>query len=144
MKSFDSELQYLNELYQRLEHEMTRVKVGEGQDDTDQLIGVILENRELFSRIDQMNGRVAQLVKEWEEFNSHLDPATRERTRAIAKSVAMRGDRLNRILGERSTKVESKRMRVASKLAELRKGSRFLQSVKPLKANYPKFIDSLG
>jgi hypothetical protein len=144
MKLFDSELQYLSELYQRLEQQLARTGTGAPREDGDSLIRVLGENRELFSRIDQMNGRVQQMVGEWEKFRDHLDPQYRTQTQKLAAAVAQQGANLNRLLGERASRVEQIRFRLASELGELGRGSRYLQSVKPLKTNYPKFIDSLG
>ncbi len=144
MKLFDSELQYLSELYQRLEDELTRVGPCAATESTDPTIRVILQNRELFARIDQMNGRAQQMVGEWVKFREHLDPQCRVQTQRLAATVAKQGAGLARMLAERASRVDAVRAKLAVELSELGKGSRFLQSVKPLKTNYPKFIDSLG
>jgi len=142
MKLFDSEFHHLSELYERLEREVAKTAVDESREGTDRLIGAILENRELFSRIGQMSARIHQLVGEWQDFRERLDPADRERTRKMAAALAGRASNLNRSLADRCALVEKKRGRLASELCELGRGSRYLQTVKPIKANYPKFIDS--
>jgi hypothetical protein len=143
MKLFDSELHHLSELYERLEHEMARAGTVESNDSTDALIGIILENRELFCRIDQMNTRVYQLIGEWQDFRERLAPDDRERTQQLAATLARRANNLGTLLAQRCALVEKKRARLASELSVLSRGSKYLQSVKPIKVNYPKFIDSV-
>jgi hypothetical protein len=45
---------------------------------------------------------------------------------------------------QRLTEIDAFRAKLAGELEKLERGSRYLDCVKPLKANYPKFIDSRG
>ncbi len=102
----------------------------------------VLAERECLSKIEQMNGRVLQLSAEWEKYGPLEDPANRERARhfiAAAKAVALR---LKRICDAHAEKVTSVRARILNDLTNIGKGSRLLHSLRPVKTNYPKFIDS--
>jgi len=142
MKLFVSELQYVSELYNRLCAELS-LQDGNGVDAA-ALNAAVLRNRELLSRVEQMNGRLAQLAKDWDAFRGHLDPQSRESIRALASSVGKQGEQLALLIERRTRDLEGGRRNVEKALKEIRQGVRYLASVRPTKTNYPKFIDSLG
>jgi hypothetical protein len=144
MKLFDSELQYLLELYTRLDAELTTLDESVKSNGPSAAVESVLRNRDLFSRIEQMNSRLLQLAKEWEKFGPHLDPETRRRTLQLAEKARKQAMSLARA-GERKMKeISTIRADLESKLKQISSGTRFLESIKPVKSNYPKFVDSQG
>ena len=144
MRSFISELHHLSELYQNLKREFTGLAGKAKSGNVTAVIDETLRNRELLGRIEQMNMRVAQLAQEWELVGNQIDASTRRAIVAFAASVRNQGTQLsllcNGLLGE----LEARRGNLERQLADVRRGSRYLQSVKPVKNNYPKFVDSVG
>jgi endonuclease III len=144
MKLFDSELQYLSELYRRLHSELSTQSGKSISEDATALVEAILSNRELLSRVDQMNVRLYQLVKDWEAFREHMGPEARTSIKSLAGSVQRQATELSQLVETRSRELGQARTRLEEALGELQKGTRYLASVKPIQANYPKFIDSHG
>lgn len=144
MKLFMSELQYVSELYNRLCTEISLQGENGGAANTAALAAVVLRNRELFSRVERMNGRLAQLAKDWDAFRGHLDPQARESIKSLASSVRKQGAQLVLLLQRRTRELEDGRRNLEKALKEIRQGVRYLACVKPTKTNYPKFVDSLG
>jgi len=144
MKLFDSELQYLSELYARLSAELENLGRSDKAGVPSIAVDSILRNRDLFSRIEQMNSRLLALAREWEKFGPHLDPETRKQTRQLADKVRNQALSLARAGEQRITEIETIRAKLEWELKEIAKGAQFLESVKPVKTNYPKFIDSQG
>jgi prefoldin subunit 5 len=144
MKLFDSELQYLSELYSRLAAELSRLNCAAGKASSAALAESILKNRELFSRIEKMNSRVAQLSREWEKLRQHMDPASQKRTREIAETVAKQSVEVSRSVDRHAQALAERKVEIEKQLEELQQGARYLASVKPAAVNYPKFIDSVG
>jgi HAMP domain-containing protein len=142
MKVFTSELQYLSELYQRLSSEL---KAAAGNHaDSGRIAGTVLDNRELVSRIEQLNARVAQLADEWETVRGRVDAPVRAEVEALAAAVRKQATELSQVCAESARRLEKGLQAIARELGDLRRGSRYLESVKPAKTNYPKFVDSVG
>jgi len=139
-----SELQYVSELYNRLCTELSSQGENGAAADVATLTAAVLRNRELLSRVERMNGRLAQLAKDWDAFRGHLDPRSRESIKSLASSVRNQGAQLVLLLERRSRDLEDGRRNVEKALKGIRQGVRYLACVKPTKTNYPKFIDSLG
>lgn len=135
MKPFESELQCLSELYDRLDVEFASPGAA---------VDSILRNRELFSQIQLMNSRLLMLAEEWRSQSPGLEAGERERTQKLAQKLLQKALRLAHLGAGRAAEIESHRAKLGKELGEIAKGNKFLESVKPLKTNYPKFIDSRG
>jgi hypothetical protein len=144
MKLFESELQYLSELYQKLGTELARIAGDAAPGNAPASAEFLHKNRDLIARIEQMNVRVAQLAGEWETFHSRIDPQSRERTVRLAVEVRNRARLLGGACEENRRLLERRRSDLEGNLQELRRGASYLESIKPVKANYPKFVDSVG
>ncbi len=136
----ESELQGLSELYSRLSAELSPVTEG----DSTAAVEATLRNKELFERIERMNTRLVQLVQEWKAISPSLDPDSRQRARSLARRALEEAIRLSRLCEERLAMIESYREKIGLQLGEINRGFNFLSSIKPLKGNFPKFIDSQG
>jgi hypothetical protein len=145
MKSFLSELQYLSELYGRLQTELSALPLDAGAGSKTAILSeTVLQNRELLARIDQMDARLLQLSQEWQSFRERLDPDSRSEVMKLAESVHSQAMQLSEICGRRIQHLESGRSEIRKAMEGVQSGSRYLASIKPAKTNYPKFVDSLG
>lgn len=144
MKLFASELQYLSELYLKLSEEFSALNRVAPKSKATALAESIIRNRDLLFRIEQMNQRLSQLAEEWERFRARMDPASRAEVQSLAQAVFAQAVKLKALCSERIQELESGRRRLEDDLGEVKKGTRYLQSAKPPKTNYPKFVDSLG
>lgn len=144
MKLFVSELQYLCELYQRFKTEILDSGNRIQKEGASALADSILKNGELLARIEQMTARTAQLAQEWEKFRVILDPRSKAEIQALAASVKIQAAQLEQLCNGLTRQLEAARSSLKQELAEIRKGTRYLNSVKPPSTNYPKFVDSVG
>ncbi len=144
MKIFISELQYLSELYQRFKTEILASFGTNESRDAAVFAERILKNRDLLGRIEQMTGRTAQLVQEWEKLRLILDPRSKSEIQALAVSVRSQAAQLEQLCKGLARQLESNRSDLERELMQLQKGTRYLHSVRPSTTNYPKFIDSVG
>jgi chromosome segregation ATPase len=142
MKIFISELTYLTELYDRLDHEYLHLNAGVEPGKALSQHSIALPNAELLSRIEQMNGRLQQLAEEWEKFRDQIDPAARETIRSLAASARSTAGLLAERCRLRSEDLETGREHLQKEMESLQKGARYLQTMTYFKGNYPKFIDS--
>ncbi len=141
---FDSELQNLSALYSHLSQELSGQAKDNKPASPSAIAHRILRNKDLFDRLERMNSRLAELAAEWEKLNPHLDDAARRKTRHLAAKVREQAVNLRALSESRSKEIESLRSRLESELAAISRGTKYLESVKPLKNNFPKFIDSCG
>jgi hypothetical protein len=144
MKIFISELQYVSELYDRLRCELSPGADQAHDTDCTTLTRAVLRNRELWSRVEQMDARLAQLSKDWQYLRQHLSPQSMTSIRALAAAVRNKAAELSLLMDKRTKELAEGRRKLEKALNEVHKGGRYLASVKPVKANYPKFVDSLG
>jgi hypothetical protein len=144
MKLFFSELEYLRELYGRLEGEITAAQQHASELDAAELAEAVLKNRDLLRRIDQMNSRVLQLVEEWQTFKLSIREEQRTEIQNLAQSVSRKGWELHASCTRALTSLSARVRKLQEELSEVGRGNRFLDSVKPVRGNYPKFVDSVG
>jgi hypothetical protein len=144
MKVFTSELQYISELYQRLSHELAAVSAGGSRADSARIAGAMLDNRDLVARIERLNARVAQLADEWTTVSGRMDVPVRAEVEALAATVRKQASELTQLCADSARRLETGLEAIARELGDLRRGSRYLESVRPPKTNYPKFVDSVG
>lgn len=102
----------------------------------------VLLNREYLNRIEQMNARVLQLSSDWQKDGAFLDPGIRDQAEYFIAAARAQALRLKEICDVHAQKLQRARARVLKEMAEIGKGTRLLKSLKPVKTNYPKFIDS--
>jgi hypothetical protein len=144
MKLFDSELQYLSELYTRMGTELAKLNGMADGAGVGTLAETIHRNSEIFTRIDQMNTRVFQLAQEWEKLRPHMDGASRAKTQALAGKVRKQAEEISAAIDLHAKALQKRKDEIGRDLAQIQQGSRYLASVNPTAVNYPKFIDSVG
>ncbi len=144
MKLFFSELAYLNELYSRLESEISAAAHTDTAERVGLLAEVVLRNRDLLERIEQMNSRIQQMTEEWHKFDHCIDDPVREEIRALAHGVADQGRKLAAASGLAVMALADRVNSIRREITALENGTRYLDSVRPPRTNYPKFLDSHG
>jgi len=143
MNTITADFQDVFSLYLRLGEDLTRILDVDDSKGSQALVESILENRECLARIEQMNARVLQLSESWEKCRIDLDPESQNKIRDLAQASRNQALRLKELCARHAQKIQETRDLLGGKLEELGKGARYLQSVKPVKNNYPKFVDSI-
>ena len=143
MKNIITEFQDVFALYLKLGEELADALNVDDSKDPHALIQSVLRNRDCLDRIVQMNSRVMRLSDSWRKCRNHLDSDSRKKTQDLAEAARTQAARLQELCGAQTQKLQTARDRLGEQLVEIGKGARHLKSIKPIKHNYPKFIDSL-
>ncbi len=138
-----SELQCIDELYQALHHEFPRRPVTTDADDA-ALVETVLRNENLLSRVGLLNERVARAAGAWKDFRERADAPTRAQVESLIRAVRAHAEDLQRACAQYGRRLESRLDRLGRERRRLQTGLRYLDSVKPARTNYPKFVDSVG
>lgn len=142
MHQFLSDLRYLAELYARFGAEFLDLNASSMENSTASLSVAVIQNQELISRIEQMDSRLYLLAEEWEKIRNRLSPPIREEIIALAASVSNTAISLACRCRQKIQELEQGLGRLRMEMESLQQGSRYLQTMRPVKSNYPKFIDA--
>ncbi len=137
------EFQDVFQLYLKVGEELGKIMETEEGNDPIALADSILKNRDTLIRIENMSFRVLKLSEQWEQYRSNLCPDSPDEMRDLAGAAKAQAIRLKELCHHQSEKILAVRDRLGKNLEEIGKGSQYLKSVKPIKNNYPKFIDTL-
>jgi uncharacterized coiled-coil DUF342 family protein len=143
MSALAEEFQDVFQLYLKLSEELTKIIDADDSKDPLELVDSILKNRDCLNRIENMNFRVLRLSEDWEKYRSRLGPESPDEVRDLAGSAKAQAIKLRELCNLYEQKIRAIRDKLGENLEEVGKGSQYLKSVKPIKYNYPKFIDSL-
>jgi archaellum component FlaC len=143
MNALAAEYQDIFKLYLRLSQDLAGIMDENNSQNPQQLIESVLRNCDSLARIEQMNSRILQLSDAFNKCRDDLDPKSREEIRNLAQAAKAQAIRLKELCGMHAQKIQATRDRLGTRMAEIGKGAQFLDSIKPIKNNYPKFIDSL-
>jgi hypothetical protein len=144
MANLNSDLKHLNELYFKLEDELNSVKNIAVKNDNAALTESVLRNRACLAQIEQLNSQAIQLSKQFEQSGSQLDPDRRKEAQNLISSLRERALRLSQTCGIIIQRLEAAKADIEKEFSKMQKGINYLNSIKPVKNNYPKFVDSLG
>jgi hypothetical protein len=111
-------------------------------ENTEATAASVLMNREYLSRIEQMNTRVFQITAAWQKDRALLDPEIQDKIGYFIAAALAEALRLKEICDAHAQRLRTLRTRILKDMADLGKGARLLHSLRPVKGNYPKFIDS--
>jgi hypothetical protein len=142
MNTLASDFQNVFQLYLRLGQDLTRILDSDDSNDPQALVHSILANRDCLARIEQMNSLVLQLSISWEKCRDDLDPASMNEVQALAQAVKAQAIHLKELCSIHAQKIQNARDKLCCQMAELEKADQHLKILKPIKNNYPKFIDS--
>ncbi len=143
MSSLITEFQEVFQLYLRLGEKLAKIlNIGDSQN-PQALAESILQNRDCLVRIEQMNLQILQLSSDWEKCRETLDSESRGEICKLAEAAKSQAIRLKELCNIHSEKLKIARDKLGKDLSEIGKGVQYLKTIKPVKNNYPKFVDSL-
>jgi hypothetical protein len=138
-----SALQDLDRLYGEIEGEVFGDSASQALE-TAALTDPIIRNRQLIVRLGQMGARLSKNTAQWLQRRDRVSREEREQVRKLADPIRLRASRLLRCCEDRARQLETCLAGLQGELCQVRNGVRFLQSSRPARINYPKFIDSHG
>jgi hypothetical protein len=136
------ELKKLHQLYINLGRELNRALSASDMDSSPALIKSTLDNRSRLGEIEAMNVRIGRLADSWAESRGDLSSECNNEIRDLMTAISAQAVQLQTLCNVRVQKLTSVRDLLGKELAEIEKSTRYLNSMKPAKQNYPKFIDS--
>jgi len=134
-----SVLKDLDRLYGEIEGEVFGESAPEMNDST-----VRSRDRQLTACMEQASIRLSEVVELWLKRRDCISLEEREQVRELAVPIRLRASRLLGCCRGRLTELEARLSGLRGELCQVRNGERFLQSTRPARANYPKFVDSHG
>lgn len=111
-------------------------------DDAGALAVSIIQNGSSLAGIEQMNSTVQALATDWATVRDRLDSQSRGEIERLLEAVKEQVIGLNELCTDGTARLQAEKCSMQEGLKELGKGSQFLKSVKPVRSNFPKFIDS--
>lgn len=138
-----SALKELDQLYREIEGELLGRLASTARDEA-AITDAIDSSRQLIARLEQVNQRFSGSASQWLEQKERTSGEEREQVRRLAQDIRLRASSLLENCQDCSARLEAVLSRLQKELGRVRDGSRFLQSSKPARINYPKFIDSRG
>jgi hypothetical protein len=142
MNMLADEFQKVIQIYKKLGQDLSRTLCVPESRNCQTLIQSILSNRQCLSEIEKMNARIAPLSKKWIDCRANLDPKSREEISKLVETAKKEAMQLNQLCSANIEKIAKAKEDMRARLKEIDKGAQFLKSMKPIKNNYPKFIDS--
>ena len=142
MNMLADEFQEVIQIYKRLGRDLSRTLCVPESQNCQTLIQSILSNRQCFSEIEKMNARIAPLSKKWIDCRADLDQKSREEISKLVETAKKEAMKLSLLCSSNIEKIAKAKEEMRARIKEIDKGTQFLKSMKPIKNNYPKFIDS--
>ncbi len=138
-----SALEELDRLYREIESEVFGNSASRGSG-TAALADQVTRNLRLIGRLEQANVRFTEDAVHWLQRRDLVSQEERDQVRKLVEPLRLRAARLLGYSKDLAGELEVCLARLQGELCQLRNGARFLQSSRPVIANYPKFIDSHG
>jgi hypothetical protein len=136
------ELKKLHQIYINLSRELNRALSTSDPDSAPALIKSTLDNRSRLAEIEGMNIQIGRLADSWAESRGDLSSECNDEIKDLMTAIGAQAVQLQTLCDVRAQKLISVRDLLGKELAEIEKGTRYLNSMKPAKQNHPKFIDS--
>jgi len=138
-----STLEELDRLYCEIEDELLR-SPSSGENSTAAISDSVTRNRQLLARLEQTSAGLSETAARWSRRADSIPREEREQVRRLADSARLKASRLLGCCEHLADRLDTSLAKLEQELGHVRKGARFLQSSRPAKTNYPKFIDSHG
>ena len=143
MNKLAEEFQDVLDLYAKLTVDLKRIAdAGTFEEDLQPLVQSILDNRDCLDEIQQLNKRLTQLYGDWKDREAAFSPSEGDEIRGVVDGVREQVRQLGKLCDAETEKIETWRKQLSGELANVGKGFRYLETIKPIKENFPKFIDS--
>ena len=104
----------------------------------------VLRNRDRLVAIKQMNRHVLELKEQWEDCQVRLEKQLRDEVYTLVANAKEQAAKIQAILDNHMQALKSVRSGLSKESVQVGMGKRYLNSMKPVKGNYPKFVDSMG
>jgi hypothetical protein len=143
MNSPLSELQHLIDFYRDATETLANASCNVDAGDLGAFAKSILQQRNCLVRIDQMGAQVSKLIDSWKAVESSFDDKVRNDMQLAIATAKTEAVKLNNQCGDCVKKLEAAQERLGEDLEKIGKHHKYLNNMKPVKSNYPKFIDSL-
>lgn len=146
MNNLAEEFRDILGLYVKLTADLTRIAdAGTSEEENPQaLVQAILDNRSCLTEIQQLNNRLTKLYGVWKTKETDSSSADGYEIRSVVDDVREQMRQLEELCGFGVREVEARRKQLSRELMDVGKNSRYVEMLKPVKENYPKFIDSAG
>jgi predicted XRE-type DNA-binding protein len=141
MNNILSELQEIIASYRNLAEKLARI-AGCSKEDGPALADSILNERQNLKAIHAMDARVTRLIALWKAAESQWDSESRKKVQAAIELVRIEGSRVKVLCNGLTQRMQALKDQIAEGLVKAGKHTQFLDCMKPVKCNYPKFIDS--
>ncbi len=138
-----SEFQDLIALYRNAAEKLTGIFKTVDAADNRALSQSILKHRDVLTQISRMEVRASQLWDSWKAIESQLDPKSRKEVTSAIEKAKAEATRLKDLCSEHANILEAVREKLGEGLDKVGKHNQYLKCMKPVKGNFPKFIDSL-
>ncbi len=142
MEDIVSRLKDVSLLYASMGEELVSVLNADDSKDCRALVESILQHRDCLTRFKELNSYVLGLFRDLAQARPNLRADSQDELAALVNNLRQQVIRLNELCGIQAERLKSARDKLGRDLADLGRGALYLQSVKPSKSNYPKFIDS--
>lgn len=142
MRDFALEFRQVGARYARLREELARIVDIDSQE-PQALVNAILQNRDCLDRIIHMNAEVSGLSRDWQECRHRCPLALQDSIDRCAEEAKSEATLLHELCCVQTRRIQHTCDTLGQALGELKKGALFINSLKPPKQNYPKFIDSM-
>ncbi len=103
----------------------------------------ILQQRDRLAGIDQLSGRIIRFCDSIRSNEIQLDSQSRKQALAAMAAAKEEAAKLNELCENCAKMLETSKNKRGKQLGDIGKRRQYLKAMKPVKGNYPKFIDSL-
>jgi hypothetical protein len=142
MNTILSELQELIALYRDSAEKLALVSNRTRQADEETLADSILQQQNNLKTIHAMDSRVTRLTALWKTTESQFDPESRKEVQLAIEILKTEGRRTKALCDILTQRIQAIKENLGKNLEKVGKHNQYLDCIKPVKCNYPKFIDS--
>ena len=143
MNKLNEEFRDILGSYVKLTADLNRIAdSGNSQNDPQALTQSILDNHSCLTEIQQLNKRMTELYGVWKDKEKNFELSAGDEIRGVVDDIREQMRQLEKLCGFETEKIEDRRKQLVDELEKVGKGSRYLKLLKPVRENYPQFIDS--
>lgn len=137
------ELQHLIDFYRDATETLVNATCRVDTKDLGALATSIVQQRNCLAKIDQMGAQVSKLIDSWKAVEFSFDDKVRNDIYMAIATAKTEAVKLNNQCSDCVMKLEAAQESLGEGLQRIGKHHKYLNNMKPVKGNYPKFIDSL-
>ncbi len=131
-------------LYHKLSSDFADMRSVSQKSGAKAMVDFILQNRQSLDLIEGMTPRILRLANEWAQSREQLQNENCRQIQSLIAAARTQTQQLKEFCNIHVCELQTVRAELDRELAEIQKGIHYLESLKPVKGNFPKFIDSHG